>query len=158
MMKSLNATYIAVSLSALSLTSLLVAGSAMAVDDVTQCVTLQDRQPVELELNANGQWANCFTLDGIEAGSKIEITAMTERNFEHSVNVYEVNGSNSAALIGEYSSVRSLTQVSVPQNGSPIAFDVVPGDLDTSKNLKVQYLMMGSSPQVVIEMYNQPAS
>ncbi|WP_126788340.1 MULTISPECIES: hypothetical protein [Aliidiomarina] len=153
MKKSLNATVLA-----LSVGTLMAVGTASAVEDLGQCVELQDRQPVELQLDEKGQWANCFTLNGIAAGSEVEITAMTERNFEHSVNVYEVNGASSADLVGEYNSVRSLTQVSVPQNGNGLAFDVVPGDVSSAKNLKVQYLMMGSSPQIVIEMYNQPAS
>lgn len=137
---------------------LLWAGShaAFAVEDIEQCVALSDRQPVELALSGANDYANCFTLVGVPLDSEVTITSMSEASFAHQIYVYEVNGGRDTQLIGSYdSNERSLTQVSVAQNGKPIAIEVSPAERVRNKHLKVQYLQMGSQPQVVIELQNQ---
>lgn len=130
--------------------------AVLALDDITQCVELTDRQPVELELNVADNYANCFTLVDVALESEIAITSMTELNFGHQVNVYAIEGITNAELIGSYNSnERSLTQVSIAQNGKPIVIEVSPAERSRNKHLKVQYLQMGTQPQVVIELVNQ---
>lgn len=130
--------------------------AALALDDVTQCVVLTDRQPVELELSMTDDYANCFTLGDVALDSEIAITSMTELNFAHQVNVYAIDEVESAELLGSYkSNQRSLTQVTVAQNGKPIAIEISPAERTRNKHLKIQYLQMGAQPQVVIELVNR---
>lgn len=141
----------------LSASFLLVATSsaALALDDVTQCVELSDRQPVELELSVADNYANCFTLAGVPLDSDVTITSMTEANFTHQIKVYEVQQQQGDLIASYDSNERGLTQVSVAQNGKPIAIEVSPEERSRNKHLKVQYLQMGAQPQVVIELINR---
>lgn len=136
---------------------LLMASSsvALALDDVTQCVELSDRQPVELELSVADDYANCFTLAGVALDSEVTITSMTEANFTHQIKVYEVQQQHGDLIASYDSNERGLTQVSIMQNGKPIAIEVSPEERSQNKHLKVQYLQMGAQPQVVIELINR---
>ena len=133
--------------------------SVQAVDDFSGCIQLQDRQPIEVELSPSHDFANCFTLDESFDYSELSITSMSEALFMHQVTVYERNGNDKPKLIGTYDSdSKSLSQISVPANGNPLAIMVLPEERQLNKRVKVQYLLMGSMPQVVIELYNQHKS
>lgn len=130
--------------------------SVQAIDDLSMCIELQDRQPVEVELNPAEQFANCFTIADSFNFTELNITSMSEASFMHQVNVYEVSSVNQADLIGTFdSNDASLSQISVVANGKPLAFKVLPTERSSTKQVKVQYLQMGTFPHVVIELYNQ---
>lgn len=133
--------------------------SVQAIDDFTNCIELQDRQPVEIELSPSHEFANCFTIDESIDFTELSITSMSEASFMHQVSVYEKNGNEKPKLIGTYNSnSKSLSQVNVPANGNPLAITVLPEERQLNKQVKVQYLLMGTMPQVVIELYNQHAN
>lgn len=130
--------------------------SAHAISDFSSCIELQDRQPVEIELSPSHEFANCFTIDDSFDFTELSITSMSETSFMHQVSVYEKNGNETPKLIGTFDSdSKSLSQVNVPANGNPLAITVLPEERQLNKQVKVQYLLMGTMPQVVIELYNR---
>lgn len=137
------------------LAALIYAPSALALDDLSSCTQLSDREPVTLETGIGEVANSCFVLPGSNGPEELNITSMTEASFAHQLNVYEVNGGG-AELIGSYDSNDiSLTQVSLPSHGHNIAVEVLPLERDSGKRIVAQYLVMGSTPQMVLEVYNQ---
>ena len=133
--------------------------SVQAIDDFSECIELKDRQPVELELSPSEGFANCFTIDESAEFTDLSITSMSEASFMHQVFVYEKNDNQAPTLLGTYDSdTKSLSQVTVRANGHPLAVSVLPEERQLNKQLKIQYLLMGSTPQVVIELYNRQKS
>ncbi|RUO25305.1 hypothetical protein CWE09_00790 [Aliidiomarina minuta] len=147
MMKTLSTT--------LALATLLVSGSALSVERAEDCVLLEQRAPVELELETGNGYANCFRITDIEEEVELHITAMSETDYKHQVKVYELNPGSRVEALGTYeSNDKSVTQVAVPKTDKDLAFSIVPtSSQSTNKSLKVHYLHMGESPQVIVEMY-----
>lgn len=147
MMKTLSAT--------LALAAVMVSGSAWSVERAEDCVLLEQRAPVEVELVTGNGYANCFRIADIEEKVDLYITAMSEADYKHQVKVYELNPGSNVETLGTYeSNDKSVTQVVVPKSDKDLAFSIVPTSSQaTNKSLTVHYLHMGDSPQVVVEMY-----
>lgn len=154
-MQTLPRRYLTGGLLSAALLLATTSSAALALDDVSQCVELSDRQPVEMELSIADDYANCFTLAGVPLDSDVTITSMTEANFTHQIKVYEVQHQRGDLIASYDSNARGLTQVSISQNGRPIAIKLSPQERSSNKHLKAQYLQMGSQPQLVLELFNR---
>lgn len=147
MMKTLNTT--------VALAAMLVSGNALSAEPGENCVLLEQRAPIEVELLTDNGHANCFRIADIEEKAELHITAMSEADYEHQVKVYELNPGSRREALGTYeSNDKSVTQVVVPKSNKDLAFSIVPTSSPaTNKSLTVHYLHMGDSPQVVVELY-----
>ena len=136
-----------------------ITSTATFATDFNHCVELEDRKPVAVEISAPDNYANCFSLNGLAADTEVHFTSMSAANSTHQLSVYQLDATAQGTLIGDYDSMGSvLSQVAVTRSADPIAFAVAPNEAEGSKYLRVQYLQMGTSPQVVIEMHdNNPA-